>query len=117
MIDKACCNTSAIVLLCSEHAVFCLCDVSILVEDNGVAFIDLIGEVVAAAFVAVVVGTNLGIAGCFSLAVCYCLLQGVELRHLAALNVAIVIDAVFVLIHNRGAELQLPPVLIVVTSF
>ena len=71
-------------------------NVAVLVKNKAaVAFVDFITEVVAATFITVVACANLVVALCLLRAIGFSFVQCGELRNLVALNVVIVIYAVF----------------------
>ena len=71
-------------------------NVAVLVKNKAaVAFVDFITEVVAATFIAVIACANLVAALCFPGTIGFSFVQCGELRNLVALNVVIVIYAVF----------------------
>ena len=74
-------------------------NVAVLVKnDVVVAFVDFITEIVAATFITVVTCANLVVAICVLCAIGFSFVQCGELRNLVALNVVIVIYAIF--LHN-----------------
>ena len=89
----------AIKLLGFINGILELRNVAVLVKNKAaVAFVDFITEVVAATFIAVVACANLVVALCLHRAIGFSIVQCSELRNLVALNVVIVIYAVF--LHN-----------------
>ena len=73
-------------------------DAVLVKNDVAVAFVDFITEVVAATFITVVACANLVVALCVLCTIGFGFVQCGELRNLVALNVVIVIYAVF--FHN-----------------
>ena len=86
-------------LFCFINGILELRNVAVLVKnDVAVAFVDFITEVVAATFITVVACANLVIALCVLCTIGFGFVQCGELRNLVALNVVIVIYAVFFII-------------------
>lgn len=89
----------AIKLFCFINGILELRNVAVLVKNKAaVAFVDFITEVVAATFITVVACANLVVALCVLCTIGFGFVQCGELRNLVALNVVIVIYAVF--LHN-----------------
>lgn len=89
----------AIKLFCFINGILELRNVAILVKNKvAVAFVDFVTEIVAATFIAVVACANLVVALCVLCTIGFGFVQCGELRNLVALNVVIVIYAVF--FHN-----------------
>lgn len=86
-------------LFCFINGILELRNVAVLVKNKAaVAFVDFITEVVAATFIAVVACANLVVAFCVLGTIGFSFVQCGKLRNLVALNVVMVIYAVF--LHN-----------------
>lgn len=86
-------------LFCFINGILELRNVAVLVKNNiAISFVHLVTEIVAATFITVVACANLVVALCVLCTIGFGFVQCGELRNLVALNVVIVIYAVF--LHN-----------------